>query len=116
MSATVKRLWRKPATLKSRLQLLSIAGLLPLILFALWEITDSYRRGYDETIAARQNTGRALVQAVDAELGTASSSLQTLALSPSFQDGDLIAVYKHAAEIARNQPSGFSIGLSDAAG
>jgi hypothetical protein len=88
---------------------------LPLIGFAAYLIWQNYRSDYQEALTETRNTALALSQAVDRELASGLSVLNTLARSPQLQSGDLAGFYAYAVAVNR-QSKTMAIGLSDSGG
>lgn len=101
-------------SVRGRLVLLVLAGMVPMGMAALATIYGLYveeRQAFEEQL---RGTTRALSQMVDQELTRRESLLRTLAVSPSLQSGDLASFYDYARQVA---PDGSTvITLSDLTG
>jgi two-component sensor histidine kinase len=105
-------------TLKIRnwLLLFSLASFLPLILFLFAFVTAEYRREKQNALAQTQSTSRALMQAVDRELGARLAVANTLATSQHLKQGNLEGFYNQAVEVLSGLPSGSIVSLADESG
>jgi PAS domain-containing protein len=92
-------------TLRSRLVLLVLAAVLPLLIFGLINQYIAYTAYRERTSEQTLALARALASAVEQELQVRIAALQTLALSPTLHTGDLQA-FRHRAEdlVAQHLP------------
>ncbi|HTT79579.1 MAG TPA: PAS-domain containing protein, partial [Stellaceae bacterium] len=99
--------------LRWRLILLVVAGIVPLLAFALGDQYVEYRA---ETTIDRQRMlalARGMAQAVDGALEARVSALQTLATSNALHNGDLVSFRARAEDALPRQFRGASIELVD---
>jgi hypothetical protein len=83
---------------------------------AVFLIVRSYERERSAVEVGVTNTARALVQAVDEQMGVSEAVLQGLALSPSLQGKDFASFHGEARRLLMVQSSAISIFLSDPSG
>jgi signal transduction histidine kinase/ActR/RegA family two-component response regulator len=83
--------------LRSHLILVILVTLLPLIAFSAAMMVLFHRNTTTATEKGLQDTTRALALAVDRELGASIAALETLAVSPNLEAGELSAFYRTAS-------------------
>ncbi len=107
-----RRPWRHDLSLRYRLLLLVIASVVPLVGMGVvreyLDYSDEQHRAYDSLLTI----ARGMAVSVERDLQLRVSALETLALSPALQDGDLSQFDKQAEAFLARQPSGSVIGLA----
>ncbi len=109
-----RRRWRHDLTLRSRLLLLVIASALPLICLGIIRETLDYRAERGRVYERLVTIARGMAVSVERELQLRVSALETLALSPALQAGDLDQFDKQAEAFLARQPPGSVMGLAGA--
>ncbi|HYC42000.1 MAG TPA: ATP-binding protein [Noviherbaspirillum sp.] len=99
--------------LESRLFLIVLAGLLPLAVLSFATLLYSAQTRRHELIEASQDTMRAVITAVDAELATSLAALDALAVSPRLAAGDLEGFHKEARELLERRSGWLNVVLTD---
>ncbi len=108
--------FRLALSLRHLLILLASIGLLPLALFGVWSIHEASQQQQRDEGRYMLDLARALSSAVDAELESAITSLQSLARARALEAGDIGAFYELAKRQAQAQPEWLAVQLSDASG
>jgi two-component sensor histidine kinase len=96
-------------TLRARLGLLVLAGVLPLLAFDLVRTYAAYRHDRAEATRQALNLARGLALAVEAELSARTAMLEVLALSRRLAEGDLAAFRTQAEAVLARQAPGANI-------
>jgi signal transduction histidine kinase/CheY-like chemotaxis protein len=109
------KLLTHPRSLRSWLGWLVIIGVLPAWAATFFVIVTSYQRERATLEESTIETSRALVGAIERDLGGAEAALNALALSPDLATGDIAAFYRHAREVVKSQ-IGNGIVLADTNG
>lgn len=99
--------------IRTRLLLLVLAILLPALLAAALGIGYVYRGARDTNLKTLQETSRALALSLDSDLGRRENVLQSLAASPTLDQGDLQAFYRHAKRTAISQDVSIALSSPD---
>lgn len=107
------RAWRFGRKLRSRLVLLVLVTLLPLVLFATFLILLSAHEARRTTERGMRNTARALALAMDREVAEVHAALGLLALSRPLAAGDLAGFYEQCLEALSLLPPNAWLTLSD---
>jgi len=89
---------RRIPTIRSRLMLLVLACITPAFLMVGGLISYNYYESQAETAQTALETARAMVSAVDQELGGVQAALQALGTSPYLTSNDLAGFYDQATE------------------
>ncbi|MGZ3182161.1 MAG: sensor histidine kinase [Telluria sp.] len=89
--------------LEQRLFVIVLGAVLPLVVFSYLVLTDYAQRQRTHLIDAAQNTMRATMAAIDAELETSIASLDALAGSPRLQVDDLTGFRSEAFELLQRR-------------
>ena len=101
-----------PVSLRGRLNLLVLATLAPILIFAVLMIvrlSDQERLTFQRGAIERS---RALSTAIDSQLRSSIALLESLATSPSLTDGDLSVFQERSARILTSQPQWSTINLA----
>lgn len=96
-------------TLRTRLTLLVVAGVLPLILYMLGTTYLGFREDRDRVGRQALDLARSLARAVEAEVQTRIAILEVLALSPALQTGEMGSFRAQADAVLAHQMPGASI-------
>jgi PAS domain S-box-containing protein len=106
----------RASTLRSRLAVLTLVTLVPMMLFAVIAAVvfvrherATFRRGATETTVA-------LTTAIDAELNGSITALEALAASPDLANDHLEKFHAEAARVLRTQPKWLTINLAPPSG
>ncbi len=99
-------------SLRSRLLLLVIASVVPLVVLGMIGEYLDYRADRDRVYDGLLMTARGTAVAVERELQLRVSALETLALSPALQTGDLARFDTQADAFLARQPPGSLLGLA----
>lgn len=83
----IGRLARRPLSLRFLLTLLVAIGLLPLALLGAWGIEAVFKQQQRDLERAALDMSRALASAVNAEIESTVSALETLSYHPALADG-----------------------------
>ena len=110
------RAWFRGRELRSRLVLLVLATLLPLVLFAVALILLFAHEARRTTERGMRDTARALALAMDREVAEVRGVLGVLALSRPLAAGDLAGFYQHCLEVLQVLPPDTWLALSDRQG
>lgn len=103
-------------SLRARLALLVVAGVLPLLLYNLGTVYADYRRERDRVSRQSLELAHGLALAVEGELKARIASLEVLALAGSLARGDLDAFRRQAEAVVALQQPGSNILLLRADG
>lgn len=101
--------------LETRLLLIVLAGILPLVVLSFVALSYSARTQRHDLIQANTDTMRAVITAVDAELTMSLAALDALASSPRLATSDMEGFHKEARELLVRRPGWTNIVLSDPA-
>jgi PAS domain S-box-containing protein len=107
---------RHPASLRKRLILLVVATAAPLLIFALIMVIRLSREERATFERGATERTRALLTAVDAELGSSITALEALATWYHLDSNDLWSFHEDATRVLRSQPSWITVTLADPAG
>jgi PAS domain S-box-containing protein len=107
---------RHPASLRKRLILLVVATAAPLLIFALIMVIRLSREERATFERGATERARALLTAVDAELGSSITALEALATWYHLDSNDLWSFHEDATRVLRSQPSWITITLADPSG
>jgi PAS domain S-box-containing protein len=107
---------RHPASLRTRLILLVLATTAPLLIFALIMVLRLSREERATFERGATERTRALLTAVDAELGSSITALEALATWYHLDSNDLWSFHEDATRVLRSQPSWITITLADPSG
>ncbi|WP_420476952.1 ATP-binding protein [Noviherbaspirillum sp. ST9] len=99
--------------LETRLFLIVLAGLLPLVVLSFVTLSYNARVQRSELIEANKDTMRAVITAVDAELSMSLAALDALAASPRLATGDIAGFHKEARELLAHRHGWLNVVLSD---
>ena len=104
------------ALLRSHLRLLTVATLLPVVVFALVAAVLLAQR--EKAVFERGARERvlALATAIDAGLGSSVTTLQALATSRSLDAGDLARFHEEAMRVLASQPDWIAVNLASPSG
>ncbi|WP_426956474.1 PAS domain-containing protein [Muricoccus radiodurans] len=97
------------AGIRTRLVLLALAVILPVLGFAglaTWRFAGAQRDGLERSLMGRTQT---LARALDAEIAGLTVTLRAVAATASFQEGDLNRVWRHMAAVARDLGGAMSL-------
>ena len=106
----------RPMKLRSHLLVLTLGTLLPMVVFALIALgllAERERALFER--GAKERT-RALLTAIDGELGSSITALQALAASRHLDAGELREFHREAMRVLPTQPGWTSIGLTSTGG
>jgi PAS domain S-box-containing protein len=106
------RPWNRLA-LRSRLLLLVTASIVPLIFMGGVREYFAYRQDRDRVHSGLLTIARGMAVSVERDLQLRVSALETLAMSPALQTGDLPGFDKQAEAFLARQPFGSVLGLAD---
>jgi PAS domain S-box-containing protein len=107
---------RASASLRSRLILLVLATMTPLLVFAVIMVI---RLGHEERATFERGAterARALLTAIDAELGGSITVLEALATWDHLEVDDLHSFHEDALRVLKSQPSWITVSLANPAG
>jgi signal transduction histidine kinase len=102
--------------LRSHLFVLALSTLLPVAAFAVFAAVALVAQERETFRQGELNRTRAIMTAVDAELGGAIAALQALGASPALERGDLRAIHEQAARFLVSQPGWLNITLASPEG
>jgi PAS domain S-box-containing protein len=100
--------------LRSRLLLLVIASVVPLLCMGAVREYLVYRQDRARVYGGLLTIARGMAVSVERDLQLRVAALETLAMSPALQAGDLAGFDKQAEAFLARQPSGSVLGLADA--
>lgn len=103
---------RRAPTIRQWLALLLAAFIVPTTIAVVALFLHSYGRERAGIERASQDVARALMLAVDHELGSAQAALQALATSPSLDKQDLRAFHAQAIEVLQSRPGNVLVASS----
>ncbi|UUX94443.1 sensor histidine kinase [Aquabacterium sp. J223] len=107
---------RPEQPLRRQLLLLFATGLLPLALFAAWNMRAAIVAHRAEVERSALSLTRALASAVDGELEGSRASLRSLSLLPALTEGDLRQLHLLSQKAVQARPSWLAVILTDADG
>lgn len=107
-----RRRWRRSLPLRSRLLMLVIASVVPLVCMGVVQEYLDYQADRDRVYERLLSIARGMAVSVERDLQLRESSLETLAMSPALQANDLDAFDKQAQAFLARQPPGSMMGLS----
>jgi PAS domain S-box-containing protein len=114
--AYLHRYWLRRRGLRSRLVMLVLAALLPLVLFSISMILLFVHLERRTTERGMRDTARALALAMDREVAEVRAALGVLALSRPLAAGDLESFYRQCLEVVQLLPHDAWLTLSDLQG
>src|SRR5258705_64151 len=100
---------RPALTIRSHLFLLVLAAVVPILAFAIAVSFLLIDQGRELIRNAAMDRARAMLTAVDAELGGSIRTLEALATSRALEAGDLQAFHAESVRVLASQPSWSSI-------
>jgi PAS domain S-box-containing protein len=103
---------RRAPTIRQWLALLLAAFIVPTTVAVVALFLHSYGRERAGIERASQDVARALMLAIDHELGSAQAALQALATSPSLENHDLRAFHAQAIEVLHSRPGNVLVASS----
>jgi len=104
---------RRPTlSLRSRLLLLVVASVVPLIGMGVVREYWNYRAKQDQVYEGLQTAARGLAVAVERDLQSRVTALETLATSPALQSGDLAQFDRQAEAFLARQAPDVRLGLA----
>jgi PAS domain S-box-containing protein len=104
--------WPRDLALRPRLLLLVVASVVPLVCMSVVREYFDYKEDRGRIYDGLMTTARGTAVAVERELQLRVSALETLAMSPALQAGDLDQFDKEAEAFLARQPPGSVMGLS----
>ena len=102
--------------LRRHLIILAALTILPLLGFTTWIVLEVHREDRARAERALTETARALSLAVEREVTSMASALESLATSKALDAGDLKAFYEQAAALGAMQQEWTTLVLTDSAG
>src|SRR5439155_456804 len=102
--------------LRRHLIILAALTILPLLGFTTWIVLEVHREDRARAERALTETARALSLAVEREVTSMASALESLATSKALDAGDLKAFYEQAAALRAMQQEWTTLVLTDSAG
>jgi len=102
---------RAPTSLRTRLLLLVFASVVPLVGLGLVREYGQYQTERDSVYMGLLTVARGVAVAVDRDLLLRTAALETLAMSPALQAGDLAGFDAQARLFLDRQPEGAMLGL-----
>ena len=105
--------WLRNLSLRSRLLMLVIASVVPLVCMGVVREYLDYRADRDRVYEQLLAIARGMAMSVERDLQLRVSALETLAMSPALQLDDLAAFDKQAEAFLARQPPGTMMGLAD---